>query len=244
MNSKKSSKFLSENPKKVEELSKLAATIEGNGFLQIILRQSISELIYIIEKVEELLEPYRADLASLSDDEVKKMFKQIKHIRFYSQCLLLWGFRILEIIEKTAGLKIPLDIRIARNILAAHYGISRGKLKNKLGGKNIIIDVPKISPNGNLTYNLSSLGGPSSLSSEKEVLKIRNLYRKYVKPAIPNTWEMCHEILCQTNVKITKKDQPIIEAFLRNNGGVFTTSHRILNLIIDSLKKYSPKTRC
>jgi len=242
MNFDKLTNSFSENLKKVYELSDLAKKIEGEGFPQIVLRQSISDLIYILKKIEKLREPLKADFSSLDSDGTQKLFRSTKLIRFYSQCLLLWGFRILEILKVTSDLEIPSDIRIARNILAAHYGIARGSLTTKLSRKQIILDNPKISANGNLTYNLGPLGGPSSIASSSELLEIKQLYKKYcLEEAEPNTWEMCHKILCRDNAKITREDLRKIENFLRNNGGVLTTSDRILGFIINSLKQYNAK---
>ena len=232
----------SENLKKVYALSDLAKKIEGTGFPQRVLRQSISDLIYILKKIEALIEPYKADFSSLDSYEAQKLIRSTKLIHLYSQCLLLWGFRILELLKESSGLNIPSDIRIARNILAAHYGIASGRLATKLSIKQGILDNPKISANGNLTYNLGPLGGPSSIASSSELLEIKQLYKKYcLEESEPNTWEVCHKILCQDNAKITREDLSKIETFLRNNGGVFTTSHRILDFIINSLKQYNAK---
>ncbi|MCW3994422.1 MAG: hypothetical protein NWE85_07680 [Candidatus Bathyarchaeota archaeon] len=226
----------------VHALSKIAKQIEGAGFPQRVLRESISDLIYILKKIEELIEPRKADFSSLNNDEARRLFKSIKLIRFYSQCLLLWGFRILEILEETSGHEIPHDIRIARNILVAHYGVAKGNLTSKLSMKQVIIDNPKISANGNFTYNLSPLGGPSSIASPLELLEIKQLYKKYcLEGSEPNTWTVCYKILCRNNLKITKKDLSKIKDFLKNNGGVFTTSHRIVDFVINSLNQYNAK---
>jgi hypothetical protein len=148
----------------------------------------------------------------------------------------------LDILKKTSGLKIPHDIRIARNILVAHYGTAFGELTTKLSRKQGIINYPMVSANGNLTYNLGPLGGLSSIASSSEVLEIKQLYKKYcLEESEPNTWEMCHKILCRGNAKITREDLCKIKNFLRNKGGVFTTSDRILGFIINSLKQYNAK---
>ena len=155
MPSGKSTNSHSENPKMIHELSVLLKKTEGEGFPQIVLMQSISDLIYVLKKIDKLIQLHaKGDFSSFNRKEALKLFRSTPLIRFYSQCLLLWGFRILEILEKTAGLEIPLDIRIARNILAAHYGISGGNLTKRLSRKEIILDNPKISPNGNLDYIL------------------------------------------------------------------------------------------
>ena len=239
MVSGKSTNSRSENPKSIHQLSVLLKKIEGEGFPQIVLRQSISDLIYVLKKIEKLIQlNLKWDSIPFDKKEALKLFRSTPLIRFYSQCLLLWGFRILEILEKTSGLEIPSDIRIARAILAAHYGISRGNWKMKLNMKEIIVDIPKISPNGNLTYHLSSLGGPASFASSAELLEIKQLYKKYcLDDSEPNWWMVSYKILCQNNAKITPEDLRKIETFLRDNGGTFTTSHRIVNFIIASLKQ-------
>ena len=245
MNFDKSKRSYSEKLEKAYQLSDLAKEIEGEGFPQRVLRQSISDLIYILKMIEKLTQLHiKGDFSSFDRGEVLKLIRSTPLIRFYSQCLLLWSFRILEILKETSDLEIPADIRFARNILAAHYGISVGKLKAKLSLEQGIFDNPKISPNGNLTYNLGSLGGPASFACSDELIEIKNLYKKYcLDESEPNVWEVCYKILCQNNAKIEVEDLRKVENFLRDNGGIFTTSHRILNFIIDSLKKYNSK-RC
>ena len=226
----------------VYELSDLAKKIEGVEFPQRVLRESIFDLIYILKKIEELREPLKADFSSLDSNEARKILEANNLIRFYSQCLLLWGFRILEILKRTSGLEIPDDIRVARDVLVAHFGNARGDLTTKLSITKGIISKPTISANGNLRYNLGPLGGPSSTASSSELIEIKQLYKKYCpEESEPNIWEMCHRILCRANAKIKKEDLRKIENFLRNNGGIFTTSDRILNFIISSLRQYNAK---
>lgn len=232
-------KHSSEIPKKVYELLGLAKEVKGNDFPHRVLRGSLSDLIYILERIEALIETSEKGWSLSDEDETKaqKIIGSSRLIDFYSRCLLLWGVRILYILNETHGLKIPHDIRLARNILAAHYGVARGKLKSKLSGV-ITITIPKISQSGNLTYSLGPLGGPSSIASKSELLEIKELYKKYCnEKSEPNIWQVCYKILCQDNIKISEEDLPKIENFLRNNGGTFTTSFRIVDFIIKSLNQ-------
>ena len=226
----------SENLKRINELSKLKKTIKFKGFRQKAIKQTISQLIYIIKRIDELQEPYKIEFIDLNDNSKMKMFESVDLIHFFSQCLLLWSLRILEILKDYDAHRIPFDIRIARNILASHYGCARGSLKDKLNKEYIILDIPKISPNGKLTYHLGPLGSPAAIASEQELEDIKKLYKKYVdEKSEPNFWEICFEILYRDNLKINKKELETIENFLRNNGGVFTTSFRVIDFIISSL---------
>jgi hypothetical protein len=233
-------KNASENPKKVAELAELAKGIKGDGFPQRVLRQSISDLIYVLKRIDKLIQLPLGDYSSYDEKKALKLFRSTRLVQFYSQCLLLWGFRLLEILKETSGLEIPSDIRVARDVLVAHFGIARGNLTKRLNAKEIVVDNPKISPNGNLTYALGSLGGPASFATSTERQEIEQLYKKYcLDESKPNVWEVCHKILCQNNQKVEKADMDKIEKFLRNNGGIFTTSHRILDFVIASLKQYT-----
>jgi hypothetical protein len=231
----------SEIPEKIHKLSELTKDIKGNDFPHQVLRRSLSDLIYILEKIEMLIETEEEiwENADTSGDAInaENLLRPWKLIQFYSQCLLLWGSRIFDILKETRNIKIPHDIRLARNILAAHYGSAYGSLTSKLDGIYIITH-PKISPNGNLTYHLCLLSGPSSIASPSELLKVKQLYKKYChEDSEPNMWYVCYKILCQDNMEITDEDLSEIIGFLKNNGGTFTTSFRVIDSIIKSLNE-------
>jgi len=220
------------------QLWNLAKKIEADEFPQVVLRESIFDLIYILEKIEKL----RADTktgSSINQDEAQNLLRLMDLIRFFSQCLVLWSYRILEILKITSNFKIPADLKIARNILAAHYGIASGNLTAKLNRRQGFIASPKISANGNLTYTLGPLGSPESIASSSELQTIKQLYKKYCpEEPEPNIWELCSSLLCKDIIEISNKDLEKIQDFIRNNGGTITDSDRIMGYVINSLKKY------
>jgi len=97
---------------------------------------------------------------------------------------------------------------------------------------------PKVSPDGNLTYSIGSLGGPASTASSSELPTIKQLYKKYYpeKPMV-SIWEICNRIICRDDIEIEKKELKQIERFIHNNGGVVTNSHRIIKYVIQSLER-------
>lgn len=227
---------------KAYQLWNLAKKIKADKFPQVVLRESIFELIYILERLEELRASTKADFSSVNRDEARNLFTSIRSIGFYSQCLVLWSYRILEILKETSNFRIPPDLKIARDILVAHYGIAYGKLTARLNRRHGFIVSPKISANGNLMYTLGPLGGPASAASSSELQTIKHLYKKYCpEESEPNIWEICWKIICKDNVRISRKDLDEIRKFIRNNGGTITDSDRIIGYVINSLKEYCAK---
>lgn len=219
------------------QLSNLAEEMKGEKFPQVVLRESIFELVYILERIEHLRT--KANLISLNRHESEKFLRSMRLIHFYSQCLVLWSYRILEILKETSDFIIPPNLRIARNILVAHYGIAKGNLREKLSRNQGFISSPKISPNGNLTYMIGPLESPASIASPSELQTIKQLFRKYCpgEPE-PNIWEVCNKIFCNADIKIIDEDLAKIELFIRNNGGIITDSDRIIGCVIKLLEKY------
>lgn len=215
---------------------------EADRFPRVVLRQSIDDVAYILRRIEELTTIIKAE-SFTNHGEVWKKLKVMDLIRFYSQCLLLWSYRILEILKETSNSNIPHDIRIARNVLAGHLGVASkhgGKLqKEKLNMRQGFIGFPKISPDGNLTYVIGPLGGPESIASPEELLIIKKLYKKYCpEEPDPNMWEICRQILYKGNNEIGKQDLKNVEYFLLNNGGTISDSDRIISHVVNSLKEY------
>ncbi len=220
----------------ISKLKDIAKELKGDKFPQVVLEKSIYEFSYILERIEELMKVYnKSDFSSINQEEVEEFGRTVKLINFYAQCLVLWGHRILDILNETAGFEIPTDIKIARNILVAHFGIAFGDLKSKINRKQGFISSPKISPNGNLTYVIGPLGNPKS--SELETIK--KLYKKYFlgKP-MPNIQEICNIIMCNDEIEIEKQDLEKIKRFIRNNGGTITDSKRIMSYVLNSLNQY------
>lgn len=206
-------------------LADLAERIRGGGYSQNALRASLHELSYILRRIQELT----------PDSNVA--------LRFYSQCLLLWGCRILEILVEelkvVAKAEIPPDLRLARHILAAHYGWAHGKLKSKLTTELGYVESPSVLPDGNFRYLIGSLGSPGSTASTSE----RELVSGFFKEYCPNDkdfnwWFACYKILHQSDRVVDPDDVRQIEEFIRNNGGVITESQSVIECVVKSVEKY------
>jgi len=223
------------------QLENLGKQIKGEKFREVILWESTLDLIYILKRISKLNRNTEIEISSANQEELKKYKESIDAIRFYSQCLLLWSCRILEILREISNVKIPHDfhdVRIARNILVAHFGTARGRLKEELDTKKGFITSPKFSPDGNFEYVIGPLGSPSSIASSPELEDINRLHKKYC-PSEPdcNVWNICFKILCSEKNK-SRNDLKRIEEFIRNNGGAITSSKRIIECVIDSIENY------
>ncbi len=223
------------------QLENFTMQIKGEKFREVILWESTLDLVYILKRLGKLKRNTEIEISSATPEELKKYKESIDAIRFYSQCLLLWSHRVLEILKEISNVKIPDDLRIARNILVAHFGTAGGELKNKLDRNKGFITSPKFSPDGNFEYAIGPLGSPKSTANSLELKTINQLYKKYC-PGEPdcNDWNICFKILCSEKKKL-KNDLEKIEEFIRNNGGVITNSKRIMECVIDSLENYLVK---
>ena len=162
-----------------------------------------------------------------------------KALRFYSQCILLWSFRILEILEIIANIKPSQALRIARNILGAHYGSARGNLRSKLTREQGFLQSPKFSPDGRFEYVIGPLGSPASTASPTQQQTIERLFKKYCPQKQDfNWWNACYSILHQNDHRVSRKDVKKIEGFICDNGGVITDSQSAIQCVLDSVEKY------
>ena len=222
----------------IYKLENLAQQIRGGKFPEVILKKSTFDLIYILERISELKINAEVEMSSATQEKLKKYLKSIEAIGFYSQCLILWSHRILDILNKISNIEIPDDLRIARNILVAHYGTANGELKEKLDIKKGFIISPKFSPDGSFEYVIGPLGSPKSTASSLELNEINQLYKKYChgEPNC-NIWNVSFKILCSGKNKC-RSDLKKIEDFIRNNGGVITNSKRIMEYVINSIDNY------
>jgi len=110
-----------------DRLIDLGERIKSRGLPEAALRDSVFELTYILQRIEELAPDLEIDISSASQDELNIFSKSHKALRFYSQCLLLWSCRILDTLEAMANIEPSPALKLARNILAAHYGTAHGK---------------------------------------------------------------------------------------------------------------------
>ena len=217
----------------------LAKKVEDDGLPQAALRDSLYDLSYILRRIQELAPALKIDISSASRGELNMFWESHKAFRFYSQCILLWSFRILEILEVIANIKPSQALRIARNILGAHYGSAGGNLRSKLTREQGFLQSPKFSPDGRFEYVIGPLGSPASTASPTEKQIIERLFKQYCPQKQDfNWWNACYRILHQNDYKVSGEDLKQIEEFIRNNGGVITDSQSAIQCVLDSVEKY------
>jgi len=217
----------------------LTKKIEDDGLPQAALRDSLYDLSYILRRIQELAPALKMDISSASRGELNMYWESYKALRFYSQCILLWSFRILEILKIIANIEPSQALRIARIILGAHYGSAGGNLRSKLTREQGSLQSPKFSPDGSFEYVIGPLGSPASTASPLEQQIIEGLFKKYCPQKQDfNWWHACYRILHQNDYRISGKDLEQIEKFIRNNGGVITDSQSTIQCVLDSVEKY------
>ncbi len=217
----------------------LAKKVKDDGLPQAALRDSLYDLSYILRRIQELAPALKIDINSASQGELNMFLESHKVLRFYSQCILLWSFRILEILEFIANIKPSQALRIARNILGAHYGSARGNLRSKLTREQGFLQSPKFSPDGRFEYVIGPLSSPASTASPTEKQIIERLFKKYCPQKQDfNWWNACYRILHQNDFRVSRKDLERIEGFIHNNGGVITDSQSTIQCVLDSVEKY------
>jgi len=222
-----------------ECLINLVKKIKDRSLPEAALIDSIFELTYILKRIGELAPDLNIEISSGSQDELDMYFKSTKALRFYSQCLLLWSCRILDVLELLANIEVSPALKLARNILAAHYGSADGNLKSKLTREQGFLVSPKFSPDGSFQYVIGSIGSPVATASPSASQLVERLFKEYCpKEQGFNWWYACYKILHQNDYTVSKEDLKQIEKFIRNNGGIITDSRSAIECVIDSVKKY------
>ena len=222
-----------------KHLIDLGRKINNDDLPESALGDSIFELTYILQRIEELAPALEIDVSSASQGELNIYFGSSKALRFYSQCLLLWSCRILDILEAIANIETSPALKLARNILAAHYGTADGNLKSKLTKKQGFLLSPQFSPSGKFKYVIGPLGSPASTASPSELQLVERLFKQYCpKEQNFNWWNACYNILHQNDYPISREDLKEIEKFIRNNGGMITDSQSAITCVIDSVEKH------
>lgn len=217
----------------------LGKKIKDEGLPQAALIDSLLDLSYILQRIQELAPALEIDISSAGQGELNIYLKSSKALRFYSQCLLLWSCRILDILEAVANIEASPALKLARNILVAHYGTANGNLKSKLTREQGFLQSPKFSPDGSFQYVIGPLGSPASTASPSELQLVAGLFKKYCpKEQDFNWWNACYRILHQNDYKVSREDLKQIEKFIRNNGGIITDSQSAIECVVDSVKKY------
>lgn len=222
-----------------DRLIDLGKKIKLRGLPEAALTDSVFELTYILQRIEQLAPDLEIEISSAGQGELNIFSKSSKALRFYSQCLLLWSCRILDILEAMANIEACPALKLGRNIVAAHYGTAHGKLRSKLTREQGLIVSPKSSPSGSFQYVIGSLGGPSSTASPSELQLVERLFKKYCLEGEDfNWWNACYKILHQNDYKVSKQDLKQIKKFIRDNGGMITDSQSVIECVINSLEKY------
>ncbi len=222
-----------------ERLNGLNRRIQGDNFQIEALRDSTGELSYILQRTEELWPGSEIDLTSTNQLGHAMYITSTRGLRFYSQCLLLWSCRILEILDEIAGIKAPPAIGLARIVVAAHYGTANGKLKHSLKRETGFLVSPGFVPGGIFKYAVGPLGSPASTASPSERHAIETLFRKYCPEDKEfNWWTACYKILHQPDREVSGEDSKQILRFLRDNGGILTDSKSVIECVISSLQMY------
>lgn len=217
----------------------LRKKIKDEGLPQAALIDSLLDLSYILQRIQELAPALEIDISSASQGELNIYLKSFKALRFYSQCLLLWSCRILDILEAVANIEASPALKLARNILVAHYGTANGNLKSKLTREQGFLQSPKFSPDGGFQYVIGPLGSPASTASPSELQLVAGLFKKYCpKEQDFNWWNACYRILHQNDYKVSREDLKQIEKFIRNNGGIIADSQSAIQCVVDSVEKY------
>ena len=171
--------------------------------------------------------------------ELNVYMRSTKALRFYSQCLLLWSCRILDILKAMANIEVSPAMKLARNILVAYYGTADGNLKSKLTRETGFLVSPQFSPTGNFKYVVGPIGSPASTASTSELRRVERLFKKYCPQEREfNWWYACYKILHQDDRKVSKEDLKQIEEFIRNNGGMITDSQSVIECVIQYIEKY------
>jgi len=223
----------------IARLIDLGTKIKDTGLPETALIDSIFEFTYILKRIQELTPALQIDITTANQGQLNLYSRSTKVLRFYSQCLLIWGCRILDILGEIADIKVPPAIKLARNILAAHYGTADGKLKSNLTKEKGFTVGPQFSPSGNFKYVIGPLGSPASIASPLELDRIEELFKKYCPEETGfNWWFACHKVLHQSTREVTQADLKEIEGFIRNNGGMITDSQEIIESVVQSTEKY------
>lgn len=221
----------------IKRLTELAEKIRDRNLPEIALRESVFDLIYVLKRIKELYPNTEVDTVTANQNELIKYSESRKALRVYSQCLLLWSSRILEILKKIANIEIPSDVNLARNILAAHFGSAWGNLLNLTKENGFALS--GYSPGGVFQYIIASIGSPASTASNSEREVIQELHKKYcTEEKVFNPWFACFQILSQEKIKVCENDFKKIERFVHNNGGLISDSQRTVDCVIDSIEKY------
>lgn len=217
----------------------LVRKVEDDGLPQIALRDSLYDLSYILRRIRELTPALKIDISSANQGELNMYWESYKALQFYSQCVLLWSCRVMDILKAIANIEPFPALKFARNILVAHYGTANGNLKSKLTTEQGFLQSPKFSPDGSFQYVIGPLGSPASTASPPEQQIIEGLFKKYCPQNQNfNWWNACNRILHQNDYKVSRKDLNQIEEFIRNNGGVITDSQSVIQCVLDSVEKY------
>jgi len=224
----------------INRLINLGKKVKGGGLPQAALIDSLLDLSYILQRIQKLAPTLGIDTSSASQRELNIYLKSSKALRFYSQCLLLWSCRILDILEKVANIEASPSFKLARNVLAAHYGTANGNLKSKLTREQGFLQSPKFSPDGSFQYVIGPLGNPASTASPLELQLVERLFKKYCPKEQKdfNWWNACYRILHQNDYKISRSDLKQIEKFILNNGGIIADSQSAIQCVVDSVEKY------
>lgn len=223
----------------INRLTDLGKEIKGDSLVETALMDSIFDFVYILQRIQELAQILKIDITTASQDQLNLYFRSNKALNFYSQCLLIWSCRILDILRSNADVKVPPEIKLARNILAAHYGTADGNLKSNLTREKGFTVGPQLSPNGSFKYVVGPLGSPASTASSSELDRIKDLFKKYCPGELEfNWWFACHKILHQDDREIAKEDLKEIEGFIRDNGGMITNSQYTIKCVVESVEKY------
>lgn len=223
----------------VDRLIDLAKKVKDDGLPQAALRDSIYDLSYILWRVQRLAPALKIDISSASQQELSVHSESLKALRFYSQCLILWSCRILEILEFIAHIEPPRVLKLTRHILVAHYGWADGNLRSNLKREQGFVQPPQFSPDGNFKYVIGPHGSPASTASPTEQQNIKTLFKKYCPQRQDfNWWNACYYILQQTDRPVSIEDFKKIEGFIRNNGGFITDSQSTIQCVLDSVQEY------
>ncbi len=223
----------------IECLIDLGKKIKDTGLPETALIDSVFELTYILQRIKELAPALQIDTTSADQDQLNLYSRSTKALRFYSQCLLIWSCRIMDILKAIADIEVPPVIKLARNILAAHYGTADGNLKSKLTKESGFLVSPQFSPTGNFRYVIGPIGSPASTASPSELNRIEKLFKKYCPEEREfNWWYVCYKILHQGDRGVSKEDLKEIVGFIRNNGGMITDSQSVIRCVIQSVEKY------
>jgi len=222
-----------------ERLVGLSKRIKGDSLPLEALRDSISELSYILQRIEELLPGSEIDITSTGQLGHAIYSRSTRGLRFYSQCLLLWSYRILEILKEIGGIEASPGLRLARIIIAAHFGTANGKLKTNLTRESGFLQSPGFAPGGVFKYAIGPLGSPASTASRSDRQIVEALFKKYCPGEKDfNWWTACYIILHQRDHKVSIEDLRQIERFLRDNGGIITDSKSVIECVMTSLERF------